>query len=183
MARFLSIAILFTALTAGLVLAQDLATCGTSNYYPSQYTCFDDDFLCPIVDGDVYLQCALINSSCSDTTLEPISDSGSESLEDCGNSQFYPSQYVCLDGDILCPFMNGAATLNCGTSCYDPTQFECTSGQLSPVVTPPTCVPDYGVSEVCNDEGCFQLLCCPGLISVADRCRDPCELAPASCGQ
>ncbi|KAJ6492089.1 carbohydrate binding-domain-containing protein [Mycena sanguinolenta] len=170
-----------------VVVAQNLDSCGSSNYYPSQYTCFDGDFLCPIVNGDRYIRCgnACYSTSlysCSDTTLEPISASGSEAPEDCGNSQFYTSQYVCLDGNILCPVVNETATLNCGSACYDPTQYDCTYDMLTPVGTPqPTCVPNYGSSEVCDIDGCIQLPCCAGLISIATKCRDPCELAPSTC--
>ncbi|KAJ7629256.1 carbohydrate binding-domain-containing protein [Mycena polygramma] len=161
-------------LAASLVAAEDLATCGASKYYPSQYTCFDDDFLCPIENGDRFIRCG---DACSNTTLEPISHSAPEPLEACGDSLFYPSQYVCLDGNFLCPFMNGAATLRCGDACYSPYLYTCTNGELAPV----PCVPEYGQDEVCNAQGCFVLPCCPGLISVATKCRDRCQLAPNSC--
>ncbi|KAF7354091.1 hypothetical protein MVEN_01096500 [Mycena venus] len=166
MARLIS---LLTALVAGVVkvVAEDLLTCGPSNYFPSQYTCFDDTFLCPIVNGDRYLRCgdACYSTSlysCSNTTLEPISHSSPETLEDCGSSRFFPSQYVCLDGNFLCPFVNGTATLRCDAACYAPSQYTCTNGQLSPVgIPPPTCVPNFGQDEICNSQGCFLLPCCP----------------------
>ncbi|KAJ7804179.1 carbohydrate binding-domain-containing protein [Mycena olivaceomarginata] len=185
MARLLSI--VFTALLTSLVIAEDHLSCGSSNYFPSQYTCYDDSFLCPIINGDIYIRCgdacySTSSYSCSNTTLKPISHDGPEVLEDCGDSRFYPSQYVCLDGDFLCPVLNGTATLRCGAACYPPAQYTCTNGQLSPIgVPPPTCVPNFGQDEVCTAQGCTLLPCCPGLISVASKCRDPCELAPSSC--
>ncbi|KAF8192251.1 carbohydrate binding-domain-containing protein [Mycena galopus ATCC 62051] len=134
MARLISVVL--AAFVASVVVAEDLASCGSSNYYPSQYDCFDGNFLCPIINGDAYIKCGnacYSESICSNTTLEPISHSGPEPLEDCGNSRFYPSQYVCLDGNMLCPVINGTATFNCGTACYARTQYKCTNGQLSPV--------------------------------------------------
>ncbi|KAJ6566740.1 carbohydrate binding-domain-containing protein [Mycena capillaripes] len=187
MARLISIVL--TAILASVAAAESLETCGSSNYFPSQYTCFDDNFLCPIQNGDRFIRCgnACYSTSlysCSNTTLEPISHTGPEPLEDCGSSRFFPSQYVCLDGNFLCPFQNGAATLRCSASCYAPSQYTCTNGQLSPVgVPPPPCVPEFGDDEVCNSQGCTLLPCCPGLISVADKCRDPCQLAPSSCAR
>ncbi|KAJ7766197.1 hypothetical protein B0H16DRAFT_1883004 [Mycena metata] len=44
-----------------------------------------------------------------------------------------------------------------------------------------TCVPEYGASQTCDADGCVQLVCCAGLISVADLCRDPCDVDPGSC--
>ncbi|KAJ7479177.1 carbohydrate binding-domain-containing protein [Mycena latifolia] len=130
--------IVLTAFVASLVAAENLASCGSSNYYPSQYTCFDNSFLCPIIKGDRNIRCgdACYSTSlysCSNNTLEPINKNGPETLEACGGSMFYPSQYVCLDGNFLCPFMYGAATLRCGAACYPPSQYSCTNNQLSPV--------------------------------------------------
>ncbi|KAF5375298.1 hypothetical protein D9757_009664 [Collybiopsis confluens] len=182
MARLLTVAL--TAILAGLVAAQDdLLDCGDSRFFPSQYTCFDDDFLCPILNGDIYIRCgdacySTDQYTCSDDTLQPYNLSGPETLEDCGDARFFPSQYVCLDGDFLCPTMNGNATLRCGDACFSPAQYNCTDGQLAPVAPPPPpCVPEFGDSEICNDQGCILLTCCPGLISVATKCRDPCMLA------
>ncbi|KAF5386345.1 hypothetical protein D9757_006687 [Collybiopsis confluens] len=103
MARLLSIVL--TAILAGVVAAQEaLLDCGDSRYFPSQYTCFDDDFLCPILSGDIYIRCGdacystdqytndLETFSCSDDTLQPYDPSGPETLEDCGDARFFPSQ-------------------------------------------------------------------------------------------
>ncbi|KIK57065.1 carbohydrate-binding module family 52 protein [Collybiopsis luxurians FD-317 M1] len=177
--------LVLTGLVAGVVVAQseELLNCGSSTYFPSQYTCFDGDFLCPVLNGDIYIRCgdacySTSQYSCSDDTLEPYNPDGP--LEDCGTSSFDPSQYVCLDGDFLCPFMDGNATLRCGDACYAPSQYNCTNGQLAPV-TAPSCIPNLGQNVICDDEGCTFLQCCPGLISVADHCRDPCELVPSDC--
>ncbi|KAJ6566749.1 hypothetical protein B0H19DRAFT_1257937 [Mycena capillaripes] len=113
MARLISI--LLTALMFTIVSAEDLLACGSSNYFPSQFTCFDDNFLCPIVDGDRYIKCG---KACSNTTLEPISSP--ETPQQCSFSTFLPSQEVCLEGFALCPIVNGTATLWCGNTCYTP---------------------------------------------------------------
>ncbi|KAF7358839.1 hypothetical protein MSAN_01223600 [Mycena sanguinolenta] len=92
------IAFVATAVLASVsVVAETLQDCGSSRYYPSQYTCFDGNFLCPITNGDIYIRCgdacySTSMYSCSNTTLEPINKNGPETLEDCGNSRFYPSQ-------------------------------------------------------------------------------------------
>ncbi|KAF8183550.1 carbohydrate binding-domain-containing protein [Mycena galopus ATCC 62051] len=89
--------LVFTAVIGSVFAAECLWACGDSNYYPSQYTCFEDGSLCPIENGDRYLKCgdACYSTSlytCSNTTLKPVSHSGVEALEDCGSSTFYPSQ-------------------------------------------------------------------------------------------
>ncbi|KAJ7747126.1 carbohydrate binding-domain-containing protein [Mycena maculata] len=180
--------IVLTALAAcSIVAAEDLVSCGASNYYPSQYTCFDDDFLCPIVNGTAYIQCGDAcysdsQYSCNDTTLGLYNPNGPNPLDDCGFTQYDPSQYICFDGFSLCPIMDGSATFKCGDVCYTPDGYSCSLGQVYPNGTPqPTCVPDFGDDELCTEDGCEILPCCPGLISVADKCRDPCQLDPSSC--
>ncbi|KAJ6486965.1 carbohydrate binding-domain-containing protein [Mycena sanguinolenta] len=180
-----------TALFAVSVVAEKLLTCGLAgNYYPSQYTCFDYDFLCPIINGTVYIQCGnacYSNSqySCSNGVIEPYNPNGPVVLELCGDTQYDLSQFVCLNSEpdgFLCPVVNGQAMLVCDFTCYQPEQYDCYLNQIYPLDTPaPTCVPEFGDDEICNDEGCFILPCCPGLISVANKCRDPCQLAPQSC--
>lgn len=46
---------------ARAVVGEDLQTCGVAQYYPSQYTCFDNDFLCPTSPSGTYLRC---NDAC-----------------------------------------------------------------------------------------------------------------------
>ncbi|KAJ7879383.1 carbohydrate binding-domain-containing protein [Mycena leptocephala] len=185
MARLSSI-LLSALISCSLVAAEALQSCGGSTYFPSQYTCFDDDFLCPIVSGDIYIRCgeacySTSQYSCSNTTLEPYNPHA-VTLEFCGVNQFNPSQSVCLDGSFLCPIIDGNATLKCDETCYAPSQYGCALDQIYPLGSPaPTCVPEFGDDEVCDDNGCFTLPCCPGLISVADKCRDPCMLAPETC--
>ncbi|KAJ7675150.1 carbohydrate binding-domain-containing protein [Mycena rosella] len=104
MARLLPIVL--TAIAVSVVAAESLASCGSSNYYPSQYTCFDDDLLCPIVNGDIYIRCgaacySTTLYSCSDTTLKPSSLNGPDTLEDCGGSQFHPTQVKPSDQPSL----------------------------------------------------------------------------------
>ncbi|KAJ6492091.1 carbohydrate binding-domain-containing protein [Mycena sanguinolenta] len=96
------IAFITTVVLASVgVVADTLLDCGASRYHPSQYTCFDGNFLCPIINDDIYIRCgdacySTSMYSCSDTTLEPINKYGPETLEDCGYSRFYPSQAICL---------------------------------------------------------------------------------------
>ncbi|KAJ7766205.1 carbohydrate binding-domain-containing protein [Mycena metata] len=149
MARLLPIVL--TAIFASIVAA-DLESCGSADYDPAQYTCYDGTLLCPIVNGDKYLA--------------------------CGNDCYSATKYTCFNGDFLCPFVNGTATQACGDACYNPFKYSCANGQLTPL---PSCIGDFGVNEICTNQGCFLLPCCPGLISVADHCRDPCQLVPGSC--
>ncbi|KAJ7766220.1 carbohydrate binding-domain-containing protein [Mycena metata] len=48
--------LVLTAIYASIVAA-DLESCGSANYDPTQYTCYDNTLLCPIVNGDKYLAC------------------------------------------------------------------------------------------------------------------------------
>ncbi|KAJ7452615.1 carbohydrate binding-domain-containing protein [Mycena latifolia] len=102
MARLLCVVL--TALAANLVAGQTLASCGSSNYDPTQYTCYDGDFLCPIVDGDVY--------------------------QKCGGDCYSTTEYSCFNGDFLCPF----ARKQCGETCYDPDKYDCFDDELSTCV-------------------------------------------------
>ncbi|KAF7378390.1 hypothetical protein MSAN_00265500 [Mycena sanguinolenta] len=152
MARGFSL--LLTALVSAAVAVHGLQTCGSAQYDPSQYTCFNNSQLCPIVNGDAY--------------------------QSCGPNQCYSKkQYTCFNGNFLCPVTSGGiATQACGNACYSPYQYSCNANnQLVPV---PPCIAG-GVNEVCNTQGCFQLPCCKGYISIADHCRDPCEVVPSSC--
>ncbi|KAF8202620.1 carbohydrate binding-domain-containing protein [Mycena galopus ATCC 62051] len=164
-------------ITFSVVAAENLLQCGESQYYPSQYTCFDDDFLCPMVNGDRYFRCGLAcystkEYSCATTTLQPIS----AGPQNCSETLFDPTQWVCLDRYIFCPIKNGTATLNCGDDsdpeCYDPSVYGCAIGQLYPIgTTPPTCVSEYEDPNYCNYYGCTPGPCCAGLWDSADRCR------------
>ena len=46
---------------ARAVVGEGLQTCGGAQYYPSQYTCFDNNFLCPTGPSGTYLRC---NDAC-----------------------------------------------------------------------------------------------------------------------
>ncbi|KAF5386361.1 hypothetical protein D9757_006666 [Collybiopsis confluens] len=138
MTRLLSFVL--TALFTSFVAAQDdsLLNCGESRYHPSQYTCFDGSVLCPIISGDIYIRCgnacySTDQYSCSDNVLEPYNPNGPDTLEDCGAARFQPSQYVCLDGDFLCPIIDGDLSLRCGDACYLPSQYQCSNGNLGPI--------------------------------------------------
>ncbi|KAJ7479178.1 hypothetical protein FB451DRAFT_1172291 [Mycena latifolia] len=73
------LSLFLTAFLASLVAAEDLASCGSSNYYPSQVSVLYIESVC-----------------CSNNTLEPINKNGPETLEACGGSMFYPSQAIRL---------------------------------------------------------------------------------------
>ncbi|KAF7313095.1 hypothetical protein MKEN_00995400 [Mycena kentingensis (nom. inval.)] len=174
------------AVASGRIVAQELLTCGSSQYFASEYTCFDDSFLCPVQGRIRYLRCgdACYNPNqytCEDTTLELFSPSNPDQLFDCGDAQYDPSDYVCYNGNFLCPKFSTVPTLRCGDACYSPSLYTCSAGVLSPNPGSPDCIPNFGTNEICNDQGCFLLPCCPGLISIATKCRDPCDLAPSSC--
>ncbi|KAL2267384.1 hypothetical protein VTJ83DRAFT_4661 [Remersonia thermophila] len=56
-------------------LAEDIHFCGPAPYYPSQYTCYDGNFLCPILYGQPTLR--------------------------CGEACYSPDMYFCGAGDQL----------------------------------------------------------------------------------
>ncbi|KAJ7195905.1 carbohydrate binding-domain-containing protein [Mycena pura] len=104
MARLSSIVL--AVLAYSMFAAADTATCGTSTYDTSQFACFDDDFLCPIMGQDINLKCgeacySVSEFGCSNTTLVPNSQIGPGTLLACADQQFDPLQYVCHDGNFL----------------------------------------------------------------------------------
>ncbi|KAF8137890.1 carbohydrate binding-domain-containing protein [Mycena galopus ATCC 62051] len=118
MARFISPVL--TAPTAGAIAVQGLQTCGSAEYDPSQYTCFNSSLLCPIVSGVKYQACG----------------------EDC----YSTAEYTCFNGDFLCPYTSGGiATQACGDACYSPYEYSCNNGQLTAV---PSCIGDFGYNEL-----------------------------------
>ncbi|KAJ7194184.1 carbohydrate binding-domain-containing protein [Mycena pura] len=101
-----------------------------------QYTCFDESFLCPIINGDRTLRCgdacySTTQYTCSNNSLQQKPQEGSGTTEVCGGQLFFPSKYVCYDGNFLCPIANGVATLRCEDACYDPDVYTCTGGNLA----------------------------------------------------
>ena len=52
-----------------------LLSCGSAQYLPSQYTCFNGNFLCPIIDGDATQQ--------------------------CGDACYSTSAYTCYNGQLI----------------------------------------------------------------------------------
>ncbi|KAJ7851232.1 hypothetical protein B0H14DRAFT_2761964 [Mycena olivaceomarginata] len=184
------------ALLSTIVAATDLAACGDARYDPSKYTCFDNDFLCPI-DGQVReLRCGDAcyspgRFSCSNTTLVDNAVIGPDTLLDCGDKRFNSTDYVCHDGDFLCPFVciDGLsrcltetsarrATLRCADACYDPVNFSCIDDELHGLPPPNTnCLPLGGTF------GFEAPTCCPGLLAIADHCRDFCDFSPQLCSK
>jgi hypothetical protein len=51
-------------------------------------------------------------------------------LHPCGDAWYLPSQYTCYDGDLLCPILDGNATLRCGPACYYPSMYGCSNREL-----------------------------------------------------
>jgi len=89
--------IILAAVLATITVAEDLVNCGSQPYYLSQYTCFNDQFLCPIISGERYLRCGAdcysVNEySCAGTTLKLRDSEGPEDIETCGSAPFYPSK-------------------------------------------------------------------------------------------
>ncbi|KAJ7851233.1 hypothetical protein B0H14DRAFT_829635 [Mycena olivaceomarginata] len=188
--------VVLAALLSTIVAATDLAACGDQQYDPSNYTCFDNDFLCPI-DGQVReLRCgdacySLGKFSCSNTTLVDNAVIDQDTLLDCGDKRFNSTDYVCHDGDFLCPFVcidglsrcltdtsERRATLRCADACYDPVKFSCIDDELHGLPPPnPNCVPLGGTFVFGGTS------CCPGLLSIADHCRDFCDFSPDRCSK
>ncbi|KAJ7622323.1 carbohydrate binding-domain-containing protein [Roridomyces roridus] len=174
---------LTTFVSLSVVGAETLMNCGSSMYFPSQYTCFDDNFLCPIVNNEVYVRCgpacySVKQYTCSSNTLQPYVSGQPTTLEKCGSTQFDPAKNVCLDNSQLCPIMQGNVTLFCygAGTCYSPYQSGCALGQIYPLGTPaPTCVGLDGTNPICDPTECLEVACCKGLINIADKCRDPCD--------
>ncbi|KAF2172082.1 carbohydrate-binding module family 52 protein [Zasmidium cellare ATCC 36951] len=63
---------------------EELRDCGEARYYPSMYTCYDGDFLCPILNGEPTLRCG----------------------EDC----YLPEMYSCSNGELVYPPGSSIAT-------------------------------------------------------------------------
>ncbi|KAJ7049360.1 carbohydrate binding-domain-containing protein [Mycena amicta] len=121
--------LVLAAVLAATVSAQTLLDCGESRYFPSQYTCFDGDFLCPITDDVDFLRCGLAcyntqDYACSNSTLEQNTHDPNQLLA-CGEAFFSPLKYDCFDGTFLCPKYEGEASLRCGDACYFTEQYTC----------------------------------------------------------
>nr|OQO17228.1 hypothetical protein B0A51_15416 [Rachicladosporium sp. CCFEE 5018] len=64
--------------------AEEIVFCGSQPYYPSRYTCYTGDFLCPILDGTPTLRCG----------------------PDC----YLPSMYGCQNDKLVYPPQSGASS-------------------------------------------------------------------------
>ncbi|OCK73736.1 carbohydrate-binding module family 52 protein [Lepidopterella palustris CBS 459.81] len=160
------------AAAASAVLAEDLKNCGNAQYLPSQYNCYDGNFLCPITNGVPTLRCSdacyfASQYTCSNNQLAPVDQSMPNDLFTCGDAKYYPWQYVCWDGNFLCPMLGGyKPTLRCGDACYDPAQYVCNNGNL--VQISQTCRHKW---DVCWDSGTYYP-CCDGLFCNGHMCSD-----------
>jgi hypothetical protein len=56
-AKFAFSVLSLAATLISVAKAEDLASCGEEQYYPSEYTCYDDKKLCPITFGTPTLEC------------------------------------------------------------------------------------------------------------------------------
>ncbi|GAB1309881.1 Endo-1,3(4)-beta-glucanase 1 carbohydrate binding domain-containing protein [Madurella fahalii] len=77
-------AVAVAAAVAAPVLAEELQTCGAASYYPSEYTCYDDSALCPVIHTLPTAHCsgsggcyAPEQFSCEDGTLKSLPDATS----------------------------------------------------------------------------------------------------------
>ncbi|CAK5270067.1 unnamed protein product, partial [Mycena citricolor] len=175
MPRLISLVLISLLSAAGLAAAgvTKVLQCGASQYDPAHYTCFDGDFLCPIhdphgySDADVLLRCgdncySTNDSTCNGTSVVPL-QIGENPLEDCGpRARFYAQDYVCIDGDLLCPIVNHLGYLRCGKACYDPFSYKCTARNTL-LAIPTTCLGPDQYNRWCDNQGCRWLDCCEGL--------------------
>ncbi|KUJ06406.1 glycogen debranching enzyme, partial [Mollisia scopiformis] len=87
---------LLTLFFSSLALGQNaqnesLQACGDAYYYPSKYTCYDTNFLCPVLSGQPTLRCG----------------------PDC----YLPSMYSCTNDHLVYPPSNSSSSTssNCST--------------------------------------------------------------------
>ncbi|KIH87704.1 hypothetical protein SPBR_08947 [Sporothrix brasiliensis 5110] len=52
-------------------------------------------------------------------------------LQTCGDAQYDPSQYVCDDGNFLCPIVAGEGLSYCSGACYSKFMYTCTNNALA----------------------------------------------------
>lgn len=52
-------------------------------------------------------------------------------LQTCGNAQYDPSQYVCHNGNFLCPIVAGEGLSYCSGACYSTYMYTCTNNVLT----------------------------------------------------
>ncbi|KAL8670468.1 MAG: hypothetical protein Q9168_004992 [Polycauliona sp. 1 TL-2023] len=55
-----------------------------------------------------------------------------EDLSSCGEAYYAPDKYTCY-GDLLCPIVDGKATLKCGDACYLESLYTCAGKVLTSV--------------------------------------------------
>ncbi|KAE8447211.1 hypothetical protein EG329_011042 [Mollisiaceae sp. DMI_Dod_QoI] len=85
-----SLALLLPGLSLGQATANEsLRACGEAYYHPSKYTCYDTNFLCPVLSGQPTVKCG----------------------EDC----YLPSMYSCTNNHLVYPPSNNNSTSQCST--------------------------------------------------------------------
>ncbi|KAL3462391.1 hypothetical protein BJX64DRAFT_288512 [Aspergillus heterothallicus] len=90
-----------------------LLDCAGQPYWNSEYNCYGNGTLCPILEGVRTLPCG----------------------QDC----YLESMYTCFDEIKLCPVIEGEPTFPCGQDCYLPSQYRCVDavlGQIPPDDSP-----------------------------------------------
>ncbi|KAK4552476.1 hypothetical protein LTR86_010319 [Recurvomyces mirabilis] len=86
----LLVALAATALCAAPPVDKNLKPCGDAYYLPSQYTCYDGDFLCPVSNGEPLLR--------------------------CGGACYRPEMYSCSNGELIYPPTSGSNSALTGTA-------------------------------------------------------------------
>ena len=69
---------------------KNLRPCGEAYYLPSQYSCYNGDFLCPVLNGEALLR--------------------------CGHACYRPEMYSCNDGGLTYPPTPGGSGSAIGSS-------------------------------------------------------------------
>ncbi|PWW80085.1 Carbohydrate-Binding Module Family 52 protein [Tuber magnatum] len=119
----------FTIISAALanpvsnLVEREILYCGSQPYRPQDYTCYPDNFLCPIIRGVIYQPCHgacfdPANYTCINGELRPVGS--------CNGQVYDKNSYVCVNNH-LCPKTHPN---NCGEACYSPSQYRCENGQL-----------------------------------------------------
>ncbi|GAM90077.1 hypothetical protein ANO11243_081170 [Dothideomycetidae sp. 11243] len=101
----------------------ELQNCGAARYYPTEYTCYDGSFLCPVLDG--------------------------QPTERCGDACYSPESYACQNGELV--FANATCsdmprTLHLSDGAYDNFFYSDCHSATQVVVTSP--LPDSNLTII-----------------------------------
>ncbi|KAF8535639.1 hypothetical protein BDD12DRAFT_892214 [Trichophaea hybrida] len=110
--QFFSVSAFLCALTSAASIERRTKTakCGYQTYIVGDYTCYNEEQLCPIKKKPYMVSYP------------------------CGKDCYFDDEYICYK-DKMCPKL--LAPEICwgpgGWSCYDPLKYKCEDGMLSPV--------------------------------------------------